>query len=79
MLKNYWQSRLEQGIFASLLFDISKKNSGVNKMKKMILALGVVASVLVLASCASKGAVDQTVPAPEQTKHGQHDYKGEVK
>jgi ABC-type glycerol-3-phosphate transport system substrate-binding protein len=49
------------------------------KMKKMILALGVVASVLVLASCASKGAADQTVPAPEQTKHAHHDFKGEVK
>jgi predicted small lipoprotein YifL len=51
-------------------------------MKKSLLALGVVASVLVLASCASKGTVDQT-PAPQtttvSTHHGHHDYKGEVK
>lgn len=51
-------------------------------MKKILLVIGVVASAMVLASCASKGTVDQT-PAPQATTapahHGHHDYKGEVK
>jgi len=52
-------------------------------MKKIALMLGVVASVLVLASCASKGTADQTTAAPAQVApahhHHHHDYKGEVK
>ncbi len=52
-------------------------------MKKIALVLAAMASVLVLASCASKGTtVDQTA-APQTTApahhHGHHDYKGEVK
>lgn len=52
-------------------------------MKKIALVLGVIASALVLASCANKGPADQTV-APQTTTvttshHGHHDYKGEVK
>lgn len=46
-------------------------------MQKMALVLGVIASALVLASCASKGtSVDQTAAA-QPVAH--HDYKGEVK
>lgn len=49
-------------------------------MKKIAFVLGVVASALILASCASKGTTDQTAatatPAPATTTH--HDYKGEV-
>jgi len=48
-------------------------------MKKIAWVLGVMASALVLASCASKGTTDQTV-APQTTApahHGHHDYKGE--
>lgn len=52
-------------------------------MKKIAFLLGVVASALVLASCATKDtAADQTV-VPQTTTapahHGHHDYKGEVK
>ena len=51
-------------------------------MKKITLALAILASTLVLASCASKGTTEQT-PAPEATTaghhhHGHHDYKGET-
>lgn len=51
-------------------------------MKKIALVLAVMASALVLASCASKGTANQTV-APQTTApahhHGHHDYKGEMK
>ena len=46
-------------------------------MKKIALLLSVIASALVLASCASKGTMDQSnvssTPAPVH-----HDYKGET-
>jgi ABC-type glycerol-3-phosphate transport system substrate-binding protein len=55
-------------------------------MKKIVLALSVIASALVLASCASKGntSMDQgaMASAPAQTAtvshHHRHDYKGEM-
>jgi outer membrane murein-binding lipoprotein Lpp len=49
-------------------------------MKKIILALGVVASVLVLASCASKGTMDQSATDTSSTQtstSAHHDFKGE--
>ncbi|HSW93808.1 MAG TPA: hypothetical protein VLJ15_05555 [Gammaproteobacteria bacterium] len=55
-------------------------------MKKIAFILAIMASALVLTSCASKGTPAQTT-APDTTAaphhhhhhHGHHDYKGETK
>ncbi|EKD72337.1 MAG: hypothetical protein ACD_45C00701G0008 [uncultured bacterium] len=50
-------------------------------MKKIASILGVMTFAFVLASCASKGPMDQgTTMTSTQTSSGHHhDYKGEVK
>jgi PBP1b-binding outer membrane lipoprotein LpoB len=55
-------------------------------MKKIAIIASVIASALVLASCASKGTMDQSTTAASSTQtsaapaahhHRHHDYKGE--